>query len=349
MRFVFEILSNMKHFYLLLILLLLICKLSFSTPQVRDVRVVAALPEFSAYFVCGKYLKHEYKLPVVFDKSQATNNERQNYEKIEIDTVTKVYYNNFIDSSNFFLLAKVSYIRHDSSNIESSDNIESLEKGFMCFNNDSLSFRLPWGEYFYGSYTMEDSLIILGDNLLADRNFYIEEEPCDSNVLEITCNYLERQWYIGYAGENPDTNIYLRKVDNTLHRLVVFYNNDKNFKHSINGVVSFDSLELQSIGDSLVLFLQVEGSHVLTEASLPNRLGHRYSFFQKHYEMIPFLSKKRICFFDEHRIYFKKETGQIIFDFGNDWQGNYYIEYVFSPIDKNTSCIQELKRYYPDL
>lgn len=338
----------MKHFYLLLILLLLICKLSFSTPQVRDVRVVAALPEFSAYFVCGKYLKHEYKLPVVFDKSQATNNERQNYEKIEIDTVTKVYYNNFIDSSNFFLLAKVSYIRHDSSNIESSDNIESLEKGFMCFNNDSLSFRLPWGEYFYGSYTMEDSLIILGDNLLANRNFYIEDEPCDSNVLEITCNYLERQWYIGYAGENPDTNIYLRKVDNTLHRLLAFYNDDKDFKTSVKGVISFDSLELQSFGDSLPLFLLVEGTHVLTEVAIPNKLGYRYHFIQKYHEMVPFLNKRKVIYLYERRIIFKKETGQIIFDDGDNLIDHYF-EYVFTPTDKKTSCIEALRKYYPDL
>ena len=185
--------------------------------------------------------------------------------------------------------------------------LESSEKGFVCINDDTLSFRIPYGNYYYGSYSTEDSLIILGDNLLVDRNFYFEEEPCDPNVLEITCSYLERQWYMGYAGENPDTNIYMRKVDNTLHRLVVFYNDDKNFKHSINGIVSFDSIELRFLGDSLVLFLQIEGSHILTEASLPNRLGLRYSFFQKHYEMIPFLSKKRICFFDEYKVKIGKE------------------------------------------
>lgn len=226
---------------------------------------------------------------------------------------------------------------------------ESSGKGFVCITDDSLSFRIPYGKYYYGTYTIEDSLIILGDNLLVDRNFWIEEEPCDPNMLEITCSYLERKWYLGDPPENPDTNIYMNRVDNTLHRLVVFYNDDKNFKHSVNGVVSFDDTELRSLGDSLVLFLQVEGSHILTEATLPNRLGHSYSFVQKHYEMIPFLSKKRICFFDEHRIYFKKETRQIIFYFGEDGQGNFYTKYIFSPTDKNTSCIQELKRYYPDL
>lgn len=250
--------------------------------------------------------------------------------------------------SKYFLLSKVSYIRHDSSNIESADNIESLEKGFICFNNDSLSFRLPWGEYFYGSFTMDDSLIILGDNLLADRNFRIEEEPCDPNVLEITCSYLERKWYLGDPPENPDTNIYMNRVDNTLHRLVVFYNDDKDFKASVNGVISFDCMELQSFGDSLSLFLLVEGTHVLTEATLPNRLGFRYSFIQKHHEMVPFLNKRKVIYTYERRIYFKKETGQIVFDDGDNLEDHYF-EYVFTPTDKTSSCIQELKRYYPDL
>ncbi len=65
------------------------------------IRVVAALPEFSAHFVCGKYLKNKYQQPIVFDKSKATNNERWNYKTIEIDTVTKVYYNNFIEENIF--------------------------------------------------------------------------------------------------------------------------------------------------------------------------------------------------------------------------------------------------------
>ncbi len=42
-------------------------------------RVVASLPEFSAHFVCGKYLNHKYTQPVVFDRSKAPNNERWNY------------------------------------------------------------------------------------------------------------------------------------------------------------------------------------------------------------------------------------------------------------------------------
>lgn len=34
------------------------------------IRVIAALPEFSTHFVCGKYLIHKYKLRVVFDKNK---------------------------------------------------------------------------------------------------------------------------------------------------------------------------------------------------------------------------------------------------------------------------------------
>ncbi len=40
-------------------------------------RVVAALPEFSAHFVCGKYLNHKYKQPIVFDRSLVPNNENK--------------------------------------------------------------------------------------------------------------------------------------------------------------------------------------------------------------------------------------------------------------------------------
>lgn len=225
---------------------------------------------------------------------------------------------------------------------------ESSGKGFVCISDDSLSFRLPGGEYFYGTYTTEDSLIVLGDNLLDDRNFWIGKESCNPDVLEITCCYLERQWYMGYAGENPDTNIYMNRVDNTLHRLVLFFDDDKYFKASINGVVSLDSIDLQSFGDTLSLYMFIEGTHVFTKITLPTRLGRRYSFYQKQYEMVPFLNKKMKLYSYEYMIFFKKETGQIIFNFGDNLK-EFIFKFVFTPADKNTSCIQELKRYYPDL
>ena len=225
---------------------------------------------------------------------------------------------------------------------------ESSRKGFVCVTDDSLSFRLPGGEYFYGSYMTEDSLIILGDNLLDDRNFWIGKEYCNPDVLEITCCYLERNWYLGNPPEKPDTNIYMNRVDNTMHRLVIFYNNDKDFKASVNGVVSFDSMDLRSLGDTLSLYMFIEGTHVLTKVALPNKPGHRYSFYQKQYEMVPFLNKRMNLYTYEYRMYFKKETGQIVFDYGDNLIDHYF-EYVFTPTDKQSSCIDALRKYYPDL
>lgn len=212
------------------------------------------------------------------------------------------------------LSVNVSYCQHNSSRYYE----DCSGKGFVCISDDTLSFRLPYGDYFFGSYTMEDSLIILGENLLADRNFRVETEPCDSNGLELTCSYLERQWYMGYADENSDTTIYLRKVDNTLHRLLAFYNEEDDFKTSINGVISFDSIELQSFGDSLSLYLFIEGTHVFTMLTLPNRPGIRYSVIQKHHYMIPFLNKKIKLFNYEYKIYLDKNKEKIIFDYGDD-------------------------------
>lgn len=225
---------------------------------------------------------------------------------------------------------------------------ETSGKGFVCIKDDTLSFRLPDGDYYYGSYTMEDSLIILDENLLIDRNFRINTEPCGINVLEITCNYLERQWYMDYSSENPDTNIYLRDVDNTLHRLIAFYNDEEDYKVSVDGVISFDSIELQSFGDSLSLYLFIEGTHILTRLTLPNRIGCRYSIIQKHHNMIPFLRKKMKLYSYEYRIYFNKEKTKIIFDYGDDLKVHYF-EHCFILTDKNTSCMAELRKYYPDL
>lgn len=64
-------------------------------------RVVTVLPDFSVHFVCGKYLNHKYRQPIIFDKSRMPNSVRWNYKKIEIDTVTQCYYNNFIEETLF--------------------------------------------------------------------------------------------------------------------------------------------------------------------------------------------------------------------------------------------------------
>lgn len=50
-------------------------------------RAVAALPEFSVHFVCGKYLNHKYKQPIVFDRSMVPNNERWN-SRLFLDRVS---------------------------------------------------------------------------------------------------------------------------------------------------------------------------------------------------------------------------------------------------------------------
>ena len=220
------------------------------------------------------------------------------------------------------------------------------EKGYVCFNNDTVAFRLQDGEYFYGTFTMLDSIVILGENLLTRGNCSIVTKPCDPDSLEITFNFFQQPWYLGYAGEHPDTNIYTEKADNTLHRLVAIYDNDNHAKASMqHGVLSFDRHELESLGDTLTLLLWVEGTHICSEIVVPNKTGCRYDITQKHYGMIPYLTRKRYFLENNYLFFFKKETGQVVFNDGDP--KNSHFEYVFTPAGKGCSCMGELKKSYP--
>ena len=233
----------------------------------------------------------------------------------------------------FLLLSCVSKCQQNSCLLYKEMN----GKGFICVKDDTISFVLPQGDYYYGTYQKQDSLICVYNNLLANRNHYLETNKCDSLRMEIEMIFLMK--YFGYGHvDHPDTNIYIEKAK----RIVVFYDNDSQIRISdTNGIVTFDKEELYLLGDTLSCFIFVDGMNFRTEVLLPASLGKRYSIRQKCYNMNPFGTKQTRPYTYTPSIYYKNDNKTIVFNYGDK-----ILEYF--QVGIRQSCLGELRNRYPD-
>lgn len=215
---------------------------------------------------------------------------------------------------------------------------EVHDKGFACVKDDTISFVLPQGDYYYGTYHKQDSFICVHNNLLTNRNHFLETNKCDSSKMEIEITFLMKDYGYGHV-DHPDTNIYVEKAK----RIVVFYDNDNQIRISdTTGIVSFDKKELYLLGDTLSCFIFVDGMNFRTEAVLPTSQGKRYNIIQKCYNMNPFGTKQARPYTYTPNIYFKNNNKSIIFDYGDQ-----LLEYF--QVSLGQSCLGELRKRYPDL
>lgn len=216
---------------------------------------------------------------------------------------------------------------------------EVHNQGFACVTDDTISFVLPQGDYYYGLYQKRDSLIIVSDNLFSDRNHHIEICECDTSTMEIEMFSLEKHWGYGYVA-NTDTNLYLERAE----RIVAFYDNDNQFRVSdTTGKISFNKEELKKLGDTLSLFVFVDGRSFRTEITIPTVPGYKYIVKQKRFQMNPFVTKKGRPYAYNPMIGISPNNKKLFFFYDDQHK----IEYNL--IDTYGSCFNELHKYYPDL
>lgn len=215
---------------------------------------------------------------------------------------------------------------------------EAHGKGIVCVKNDTISFVLPQGDYYYGTYQKQDSLICVHNNLLANKNHYLETNKCESSRMEIEMTFLMK--YFGYGQlDHPDTNLYVEKAK----RVVVFYDNDSQIRISdTTGIVSFDKNELNLLGDSLSCFVFADGMNFRTEVVLPTSPGTRYRISQKCYNMNPFGIRQTRPYTYTPDIYYKNDNKTIVFNYKDR-----VLE--FFQLGFGQSCFEELQKWYPDL
>ena len=212
---------------------------------------------------------------------------------------------------------------------------DEFNKGFLCISNDTLSFFSTIGGYYYGSYYLQDSIIIPFDNLMEDRCCTIQEEPCDSSCMEIAFSYWEYPWFSTYDESQKD----LLFID-TAWRIFVCYDSLQ-YKESVNdGIVSFCNDELEELGDSMTVTAHVYLSIMRAKTTLPIKTGVRYRLMQKQYKMYPWVKDAPWL---NPLIYYKKDKQQIVFYYGESFSLIYDIEGTCH------SCFEELRRQFPKL
>ena len=207
--------------------------------------------------------------------------------------------------------------------------------GFVCISEDTLSFASNKDGYYFGPYSLQDSTIRPGRNILSNRSYNIFLENCDSSIMEIAVSFWNRPWF---------TDTYDSVFIEDAFRTILFYGDDNQLKESEgNGVVTFSSIELKSLSDTLSCFVFVDGYPYHTYLSVPVRKGVRYHIVQKEYGMVPLITEADEVPWTKPIIYFKKNKKQIEFYFGP----RYSIE--FNYVGDCSSCLEELRKRHPEL
>jgi len=237
----------------------------------------------------------------------------------------------------FLLLGGVSYCQQRACLLYK----ETQGEGFVCVSDDTIAFVLPNGEYFYGTYNAQDSVIITQDNLLSKSNHTIVTIESDPSVMEIEILFLEKQFGYGYVN-NPDTTPHLKRAE----RIIVLYDYDKESKVSdATGIISFNHEELNSLKDTLSCFAFVDGWSFRTEANIPVVYGNKYVIKQKKYGMNPFIIKEGRPYSYAPLVYFCcNEKENIVFKYNKSGE---ILKFHYT--GQCHSCIEELRKWYPDL
>ena len=215
---------------------------------------------------------------------------------------------------------------------------DMLNKGFMCFTDDTLSFYSITGGYFYGSYALQDSVFIPKENLLEDKSCTIIEEPCDSSCMEIAMSFWEHPWFTPFE-EDYESKLFI----DSAWRIIVFYDSIQSRASEKSGIVSFCNDELDMLGDSLTFRLYIDGYEIRTKATIPIKAGVRFRLMQKHYKMYPYFTPNREAPSFTPLVYYKNNKQQIVFYYGESFS------LIYNRVDENCSCLEELRKRFPDL
>ena len=162
---------------------------------------------------------------------------------------------------------------------------------FVCISDDTLAFISPRGGYYYGNYSIEDTIIIPIKNILSNRNYTINTVSCDSSNMEIKVNYWEKSYYFGYSDNTNDTALYLENAE----RIGIYFGNNEFLVSDYNGIITMDSDRLSMFEDSLHFFVYVDGGLFRADVTIPIKLGVRYCITQKQYGMYRFANGILVC------------------------------------------------------
>ena len=209
---------------------------------------------------------------------------------------------------------------------------------FVCISDDTLAFISPRGGYYYGNYSIEDTIIIPIKNILSNRNYTINTVSCDSSNMEIKVNYWEKSYYFGYSDNTNDTALYLENAE----RIGIYFGNNEFLVSDYNGIITMDSDRLSMFEDSLHFFVYVDGGLFLVYVTIPIKLGVRYCITQKQYGMYPFLIDTSAYWFWP-KIYYEKGRNKIVFDYGDQ------LKVVYTLVGQSCSCLEEIRKRYPGL
>ena len=209
---------------------------------------------------------------------------------------------------------------------------------FVCISDDTLAFISPRGGYYYGNYSIEDTIIIPIKNILSNRNYTINTVSCDSSNMEIKVNYWEKSYYFGYSDNTNDTALYLENAE----RIGIYFGNNEFLVSDYNGIITMDSDRLSMFEDSLHFFVYVDGGLFLVYVTIPIKLGVRYCITQKQYGMYPFLIDTSAYWFWP-KIYYEKGRYEIVFDYGDQ------LKVVYTLVGQSCSCLEEIRKRYPGL
>lgn len=126
-------------------------------------KVIASLPEFSSYFVCGKYLEKKYRQRIVFDDSKILQNSPKSCRLINMDFFVDHYYTinyeypSSLDELLFFCKANLSdlqsiedsilidytYFKNNAEKISwiINDTLFPEQELIVLYEKDTLAYR----------------------------------------------------------------------------------------------------------------------------------------------------------------------------------------------------------------
>lgn len=209
-------------------------------------------------------------------------------------------------------------------------------KDFICLSDDSIAFKANKAGYYYGHYSLQDTTITIHDNMASLKNYNIQIEDTNLSDMEITISYWSRPWFI----DNADTTLFLEKA---FHSILYYDNGNKTKESGSDGIITFGEAEIELLGDSITFFVFVDGIPFHAEATIPVKRGTRYNMIQKKYRMVPYMATDDRVPWTKPTIYLSKSGQQIMFYYGP----RYSIE--FNYVGDCSSCLEELRKRYPDL
>ncbi len=223
-----------------------------------------------------------------------------------------------------------------------------------CVHHDSIAIgykRNPSEKfllYYYGNYTLEQRNIILSNNYLRYNNMIIEEKYTDYPGIEI--QLYEQQKLIVLGKKNENDSIYYQLANHCEAYLDFdpFYQSIFTGKRKHNAITTHDGL-IQLPMDSLTTkidntfdFFILGCANFFSEVKITPSPHTRYVIKQKslyHRPMIP----------QEVPVVFNAKNNQIEITESSSINDEPYRTFQLKYVGKVDSCLEELRKRYPDL